>query len=94
MHFQAAAILVQSGLTPQDFEELAESFDLLAVNESLLHDPESAGEDPVHLESILKGPIVWVPGAVPYGNLWRDLRTGVPAANVKLCRACFPPATP
>lgn len=80
-------------MTPQDFEELVEEFDLLALNDNLLHDPESAAEDPAHLESLLGGPVIWVPGSEPYGNLWRDLRVGAPAAAIKLCRLCFPPSS-
>ena len=90
VHFQAAAALLQSGLSPQDFEKLTEEFDLLAVDEGLLHDPETLGEDPTHLEAVLRGALVWVPGAVPYGNLWKDLRVGASAAKVTLCGTCFP----
>jgi hypothetical protein len=90
MHFQAAALLVEHGMTPQDFDTLAEEFDILAVEDLALHDPEVASGDPAHLELILKGPVVWLPGAVPYGNLWKDVRAGVPAASIHLCQTCFP----
>jgi hypothetical protein len=91
MHFQAAAILLEHGLSPQDFEALAEEFDLLAVDTSVLHDPESVGKDPSHLELVLRGPVVWLPGAVPYANLWRDVRVGCSAKGIQLCSSCFPP---
>lgn len=91
MHFQAAALLIEQGITPQDFEALGQEYDLLAIDQAVLHDPDSAGGDPVHLEAILKGPIAWLPGAVPYGNLWQDIRVSAPARPIKLCPSCFPP---
>jgi hypothetical protein len=90
MHFQAAALLIEHGMTPQDFDLLAEEFDLLAVEEATLHDPEVASGDPAHLEAILVGAVVWLPGAVPYGSLWRDARVGVPPHSIRLCEKCFP----
>jgi hypothetical protein len=78
-------------MSPQDYSELAEEFDLLNVEEAVLHDPDSAADDVTHLEQVLSGAVVWIPGAVPYGNLWRDLRVGVPPQPVKLCASCFPP---
>lgn len=84
---------MQRGLSPQDFEELTEEYDLLAVSEGMIHDPESSAEDPKHLEKVLEGAIVWIPGAPPYGDLWRDLRAGVSAQAVRLCPECFPPKT-
>ena len=76
MHFQAAALLIEHGITPQSFDTLAEEYDLLTVHEAILHDPETASENPAHRGRILKGPIVWLPGTVPYGNLWKDTRVG------------------
>jgi hypothetical protein len=90
MHFQAAALLIEHGMTPQDFDALAEEYDLLTVQEATLHDPESASESPTHLEAVLKGPVVWLPGAVPYGNLWKDARVGVTGRSIQLCESCFP----
>ena len=82
---------MQRGMTPQDYAERAEEFDLLSVDEAVLHDPDSTAEDLAHLEKVLSGAVVWIPGAVPYGDLWRDLRVGVPPQAVKLCASCFPP---
>jgi hypothetical protein len=93
MHFQNAALLLQRGLSPQDYEVLAEEYDLLSLGTGLLHDPESAAESAEHLEEVLKDGVVWLPGSVPYGNLWRDLRVGLAAHPVKLCAACYPPRT-
>jgi hypothetical protein len=89
VNFQSAALLVEHGIAPQDYDELSEEFDLLQVSSGLLHDPEACAELPEHLEEILRGTMVWLPGVVPYGELWRDLRIGLPARAVRLCPVCY-----
>jgi len=90
MHFQAAALLIEHGITPQNFDALAEEYDLLAVRDATLHDPETASGSPAHLEKVLEGPVMWLPGAVPYGNLWKDARVGIEGKSIRLCESCFP----
>ena len=90
MNFESAALLVAKGITPQDFEELSGEYDLLQADSGVLHDPEDCAERPEHLSEILQGAIVWLPGVVPYGDLWKDLRVSLPARSVRLCPTCYP----
>jgi hypothetical protein len=89
VNFQTAALLVEHGIAPQDYEGLSEEFDLLQVSSGVLHDPETCADLPEHLEELLRDPIVWLPGVVPYGDLWKDLRFGVPPQRVRLCPICY-----
>jgi hypothetical protein len=89
VNFQTAALLVTHGIAPQEFEALCEEYDLLQVASAVLHDPETCAEMPEHLEELLRDPVLWVPGVVPYGDLWKDLRCGIPARNVRLCPVCY-----
>jgi hypothetical protein len=89
VNFQAAALLVEHGITPQDFESLSEEFDLLQPTAGVLHDPEACSELPDHLAELLREPIVWLPGVIPYGDLWKDIRVGVAPQRVRLCPVCY-----
>ncbi len=76
-------------MTPQDYEALSEEYDLLQSNSGILHDPEACAELPEHLAEVLRDPVVWLPGVVPYGDLWKDLRFGLPPQRVRLCPSCY-----
>jgi hypothetical protein len=91
VNYESAALLVSHGITPQDFEEFSEEYDLLQASTGALHDPEVCVERPDHLAEVLQGTIVWLPGVAPYGDLWKDLRFGLPAKKVRLCPICYPP---
>lgn len=90
MDFNVAAIVAQHGISPQDFEALAEEFDLLSVADALLHDPDACLEATEHLDSILAQPVIWLPARAPFGDLWQEVRVGATAAEVSLCPNCYP----
>ncbi len=89
MDFKVAALVAQFGVSPQDFEALAEESDLLAVEDGLLHDPDVCLEAADHLEELLAKSVIWLPARAPYGDLWREVRLGPDARRVKLCRRCY-----
>jgi hypothetical protein len=92
MDFKAAALAVQLGLSPQDFEDLIGGYDLL-TSDGLLHDPEACASSNVgHLAEILVGDVTWLPGAAPYGDVWRSVKFGLGATPVTLCPTCYPPS--
>jgi hypothetical protein len=90
VNYESAALLIAHGITPQDYEEMSDEYDLLQAGSGLLHDPEDCAERPEHLKEVLKEAIVWLPGVVPYGDLWKDLRAGLPPRGVRLCPVCYP----
>jgi hypothetical protein len=92
MDFQVATLVAQYGMSPADFEALAEESDLLSVPDGLLHDPDVLLESPDHLAEILKEAVVWLPAVAPFGDLWRHVRVGGSARKVALCRRCYPEA--
>ncbi len=92
MDFQVATLVAQYGLSPADFEALAEESDLLSVQDGLLHDPDVLLEAADHLDEILKGPVAWLPAVAPFGDLWQVVRVGGSARKVKLCPRCYPEA--
>jgi hypothetical protein len=92
MDFNAAALAVQLGLSPQDFEDLIGGYDLLTPD-GLLHDPETcAASNLAHLGEILDGEVTWLPGTTPYGDVWRSVKFGPQARPITLCPTCYPPA--
>ena len=90
MDFKVAALVTQLGISPQDFESLAEENDLLSVEDGRLHDPEICLEAADHLEALLRGSVVWLPGYAPYGNLWHSVRVGREGSPITLCPRCYP----
>jgi hypothetical protein len=90
VNYESAALLIAHGMTPQDYEEMSDEYDLLQAGSGILHDPEDCAERPDHLKEVLKESILWLPGVVPYGDLWKDLRAGLPARAVRLCAICYP----
>ncbi len=92
MHIKVAALVSQVGLSPPDFEALADESDILSVKDGLLHDPDVCLEDVEHLEAILAGPVAWLPAVAPYGDLWRSVKVGAQARSVTLCPKCYPDA--
>ena len=92
MDFNAAALAVQLGLSPQDFDDLISEYDLLTPD-GRLHDPEScAATNLAHLGEILSGAVTWLPGAAPYGDVWRSVKFGSQAQAITLCPTCYPPS--
>ncbi len=89
MDLKVAALVSQYGMSPPDFEAVAEESDILSVADGLLHDPDVCLEDVEHLEAILRGPTVWLPAVVPYGDLWRSVRVGANARPIALCPTCY-----
>lgn len=92
MDIKVAALVAQNGLSPPDFEALAEESDILSVQDALLHDPDVCLEDEEHLAGIFRGALVWLPAVAPYGDLWRSVKVGPEGRGVKLCRRCYPDA--
>ena len=92
MDFKVAALVAQHGLSPQDFEALAEESDLLSIADGLLHDPEVCLESAEHLDRILAQPVAWLPARAPFGDLWQEVRVGPAARGVTLCPSCYPEA--
>jgi hypothetical protein len=90
MNLQVATLVTQYGLSPPDFEALAEESDLLSVQDALLHDPDVLLEAADHLEEILRGPVAWLPAVAPFGDLWQLVRVGGSARKVALCPKCYP----
>jgi hypothetical protein len=90
MDFKAAALAVQLGLSPQDFEDLIAGYDLLTLD-GLLHDPEAcASSNLEHLSEILGNGMTWIPGTQPFGEVWRSVRFGPQATPITLCPTCYP----
>jgi hypothetical protein len=92
MDFQVATLVAQYGMSPADFESLAEESDLLSVQDGLLHDPDILLEAPDHLADILRGAVAWLPAVAPFGDLWQLVRVGGSARKVTLCPRCYPDA--
>jgi hypothetical protein len=90
MDFNAAALAVQLGLAPQDFDDLISAYDLL-TQDGQLHDPEAcAARNLAHLGEILSGPVTWLPGTTPYGDVWRSVKFGTQGKAITLCPICYP----
>jgi len=90
MDFSVAALAVQLGHSPQDFDDLISTYDVLTPD-GLLHDPEAcAASNLGHLGEILSGAVTWLPGMAPYGDLWRSVKSGPEGKAITLCPTCYP----
>lgn len=89
MDIRVAALVSQYGMSPPDFEAIAQESDILSVSEGLLHDPDICLESVEHLEEVFRGPVVWLPAVAPYGDLWQSVRVGTNARRITLCPRCY-----